>query len=87
MVTYDVQHDRRGIFCILLLLHRLRPRVELLAHQPFRCRHHEHVLGYSKGYAEECFWCCTVSNSVYVYVKLNTYFVIRKIGPDCSRWR
>ena len=87
VVAIDVPDDGRRVLRVVLLLHRLHYRPQLLAYQSVRRGHHEHVLGYSKGHAEECFWCCTVSNSVYVYVKLNTYFVIRKIGPDCSRWR
>lgn len=72
VVLYHVLDHRRRVFRLLLLFHRLHPRIEHLAYQSIRRRDHEHVLCHTCGYAEECLWCCTVRFlTFYTYADAN----------------
>lgn len=44
VVTLDVSDDGLGVFCLLLLLHRLHCCPQFLVDQSLRCRHYQHVL-------------------------------------------
>ena len=61
MVSTDVPDDGFGVLRVVLLLHCLHHRSQLLAHQSVRCGHHQHFFCHPKGHVEECLRCGAVS--------------------------
>ena len=66
VVAIDVSDDGRRIFRVVLLLHRLHHRPQLLADQPVRRGHHEHVLSHPLEHEEERIWCRPVRTVPYI---------------------
>jgi hypothetical protein len=56
VVPSHVRDDRLGALCLVHLLHSLRGRAQLLAHQPLRRGHHQHLLRDLRRDEEERVW-------------------------------
>lgn len=50
VVTSDVFYDGLGVLHLVLLLHRVHRRSQLLADQSVRGCHHKYLLGYPQGH-------------------------------------
>lgn len=72
MVDSDVLDGRFRILHLMFLLHRLRHRVEFLAHQPLRGCNHQYFLCHPIRHEKKRIWCRSVSHSAYTVMLIPT---------------
>ena len=79
----DVFYDRRGILRFLSFLHYRHHRAQFLAYQSFCGCNYEYVCRYQGGDEKECFWCCSVSVSLFkLYSELTRLYRLVPIEKD-----